>query len=117
MLICFGSVELLEYSQKPWPRTVEVACGAAGGAYWTKVWQKATEFGNTIFIHANSKMRAIEVAHWCRSYGVAFKLYTSDKDNDSKEDFKQPDTPTDYVSTTSLSTMLPQATRSTVRWA
>jgi len=61
-LTTFGGVELLEYSQKPWPRTVEAVCGAAGEDYWTKGWQKALELGKNIFIHANSKARAIEIA-------------------------------------------------------
>ena len=88
-LTTFGGVELLEYSQKPWPRTVEAVCGAAGEDYWTKGWQKALELGKNIFIHANSKARAIEIAKWCSAHGIAYKLYTSDKDSDSKDDFKQ----------------------------
>ena len=56
-----SSFELLEYSQKPWPRTAEAVCGATGGAYWTKAWQKAVEFGRSSFVHVNSKMRAIEI--------------------------------------------------------
>ena len=90
-LTAHGSVELLEYSQNPWPRTVEAVCGAAGDDYWTKVWQKAVEFDKNIFVHANSKTRAIEVAKWCSEHSVAYKLYTSDKDSDSKDDFKDPD--------------------------
>ena len=90
-LTAHSSVELLKYSQRPWPRTVEAVCGAAGDDYWTKRWQKAIELGKNIFIHANSKTRAIEIAKWCRTHGIAYKLYTSDKDSDSKDDFKDPD--------------------------
>jgi hypothetical protein len=90
-LTAHGSVELLEYSQRPYPRTVEAVCGKAGGEYWTKRWQKAIEWGNNVFIHANSKTHAIDIAQWCRTHGIAYKLYTSDKDSDSKDDFVHPD--------------------------
>lgn len=91
VLTAHGPVEVLEYSQKPWPRTIEAVCGPAGDDYWTKVWQKSVQVGKKIFIHANSKARAIEVAKWCSAHNIAYKLYTSDKDSDSKEDFKKPD--------------------------
>ena len=93
-----GSVELLECSQRPWPRTVEAVCGAAGDDYWTivqdhwtKQWQKALELGKNIFIHSNSRTRAIEVTKWCSMHGIACKLYTGNKDGDSNDDFKDPD--------------------------
>ena len=31
------------------------------------------------------------MAKWCSKHGIAYKLYTSDKDSDSKDDFKDPD--------------------------
>jgi hypothetical protein len=96
-LCSFGSVQLLDYTQRPLPRTIEAVCGKGGDIYWTDCWRRMVQHGCNLFLHVNSKERAICIARWCEKHNAEYKLYTGDNDSDSKDDFKNPDEAWRYV--------------------
>ena len=107
-LTSFGTdVELIEYTHKPNPRTIEAVCGNGGYDYWKAMFELRVQRGENLFLHINSVSKASEYADFCARHGANFKLYTSDC-TDSKDDFKDPDSAweeTQVIITTSTVTV------------